>query len=208
MAQWFDGWFNKYLEPSVPQWVKPTHITITGFAIGLSAGVMHHFLAYEGWGWRVAAGLTLGAGKFFDAADGALARKRKQSTPLGSFVDQLTDKLLIAALLIWVCDNIPWWWRGAVILLDACLFCARPIEAWLGVPLDSNGSGGAKVHAQAWGVGFAMTWWAPGVFFGTWGLLSVAVLLAALSLRTHVRKILVGWGRRRVARVAGVATSE
>src|SRR5437763_16434361 len=48
---------------------------------------------------------------FTDWADGYLARRRKQITPLGQMIDPLADKLLTLAALLWLVqlDLPPAW---------------------------------------------------------------------------------------------------
>jgi phosphatidylglycerophosphate synthase len=206
MAQGFDRWFRRRIEPHVPSWVTPDMITVFGFGIGLSAGLLHDQLGRTSIAWGVAAGLWLGIGKVFDAADGALARTRQQFSKWGWLIDSTTDKVLVATLLLWNCDAVPGWWRWIAIGIDAALFLLRPVEIHLNAPTGANRWGGAKVHFQAWGIGAVMTGWTPGVLFGTWILLSMANLLALGSLVGHGRGIATAWQRRRISPPSSLAT--
>ncbi len=199
MAQWFDGWFRKHVEPRVPAWVTPDGITILGFGIGLGAGLLYDQLGRTSIAWGTAAGLLLGFGKLFDAMDGALARVRQQFSKWGWLIDSTTDKVLVATLLLWNCTGVPLWWRLVPILIDGILFALRPLEMFLDAPTGSNKWGGVKVHFQAWGIGFVMMGWTPGVLFGTWMLLSIANLLALGSLIGHGRGIVAAWQERRTS---------
>ena len=81
----------------------------------------------EAYHWWAVAVFTVAA--LTDYADGVIARRYNQRTPLGAFLDPIADKLLIlTAILIlsilpWGVDwAIPLWFVGLVILRDAIVW--------------------------------------------------------------------------------------
>ncbi len=66
-------------------------------------------------GWFMAAITSTVAG-VTDALDGYLARKRNCATPLGAFLDPLTDKVFVLAMMLLLASHgaIPFWVPGIV----------------------------------------------------------------------------------------------
>ena len=88
-----DRIFAKVLEPIVPQWLKPNHLTV--FRMILTPFVLW-FLQQES--YVVGVPLFLFAA-VTDTWDGSLARTRKQITSWGVMYDPIADKLLIGSVL-------------------------------------------------------------------------------------------------------------
>src|SRR5436190_21345478 len=70
-----------------------------------------------------------GLASLTDWADGYLARRRKQITPLGQFIDPLADKLLILAALISLVqmDLAPAWMAAVFIGREFAVTAVRSI---------------------------------------------------------------------------------
>ncbi|UJF24311.1 CDP-diacylglycerol--glycerol-3-phosphate 3-phosphatidyltransferase [Suttonella sp. R2A3] len=60
-----------------------------------------------------------------DYFDGYLARRNKESSPLGAFLDPVADKLMVAAVLIVVLQSRPEWW------LMICTLIVIGREIWI-----------------------------------------------------------------------------
>ncbi len=74
--------------------VKPNHLTITGFLIGLTSAI----LISKGYG-RIGAIVILLSG-LFDALDGALARNTGNVTEFGGFLDSVLDRYVDIAVFM------------------------------------------------------------------------------------------------------------
>lgn len=74
--------------------VDPNHVTVTALACGL--------IACAAWLWTgnpfVFAGLLL-LGGYLDALDGAVARRTNRETPLGGYLDAVSDRVFESAVL-------------------------------------------------------------------------------------------------------------
>lgn len=79
---------------AIPHRVRPNHLTVLRFVL-----VPLVFLLFRG-GFTGAALAVFVVGACTDFLDGAMARERDQVTELGTFIDPLADKLLVAAALL------------------------------------------------------------------------------------------------------------
>jgi len=61
-------------------------------------------------GRHLEAALVFGAASLTDALDGYLARLLRQESPLGSFLDPVADKLMVATALVLVLQHTPTVW--------------------------------------------------------------------------------------------------
>ena len=91
-----------------------------------------------------------GLASLTDWADGYLARRRKQITPLGQMIDPLADKLLtLAALVSLVQLNLAPAWVVAVILgRDFAVTALRSLAYSRGVAVPASPLGKIKMVAQ------------------------------------------------------------
>jgi CDP-diacylglycerol--glycerol-3-phosphate 3-phosphatidyltransferase len=85
-----------------------------------------------------------------DWADGYLARRRKQITPLGQFIDPLADKLLILAALISLVqmELAPAWMVLIIIGREFAVTTFRSIAYARGVVVPASPLGKIKMVAQ------------------------------------------------------------
>jgi CDP-diacylglycerol---glycerol-3-phosphate 3-phosphatidyltransferase len=85
-----------------------------------------------------------------DWADGYLARRRKQVTPLGQFIDPFADKLLIVAALISLVsmDLAPAWMVAVIIGREFAVTTFRSIAYARGVMVPASPLGKIKMVAQ------------------------------------------------------------
>jgi CDP-diacylglycerol--glycerol-3-phosphate 3-phosphatidyltransferase len=91
-----------------------------------------------------------GIASLTDWADGYLARRRKQVTPLGQLMDPLADKLLtLAALLSLVhMDLAPTWMVGVLIGRELAVQTLRSLVYARGVAMPASWLGKTKMIAQ------------------------------------------------------------
>lgn len=85
-----------------------------------------------------------------DGLDGYLARKRKEVTKLGKFMDPLADKLLISAALISLVElrQITAWVAFIIIGRELAVTGLRSIAAADGVVISASWLGKAKTVSQ------------------------------------------------------------
>ena len=85
-----------------------------------------------------------------DWADGYLARRRKQITPLGQVIDPLADKLLTSAALISLVqlDLAQSWMVAVIIGREFAVTTLRSLAYARGVPMPASPLGKIKMVAQ------------------------------------------------------------
>jgi archaetidylinositol phosphate synthase len=71
--------------------LSPNSLTFIGFLLALAAGTLY-WGGLSGWEW-VAAVLVLLIGSFFDAVDGAMARKYAKVSKFGGVLDSVLDRI-------------------------------------------------------------------------------------------------------------------
>src|SRR4029077_18424819 len=83
-------------------------------------------------------------------ADGYLARRRKQITPLGQMIDPLADKLLTLAALISLVqlDLAPAWMVAVILGRDFAVTGLRGVAYSRGVAVPASQLGKLKMVAQ------------------------------------------------------------
>jgi CDP-diacylglycerol--glycerol-3-phosphate 3-phosphatidyltransferase len=91
-----------------------------------------------------------GLASLTDWADGYLARRRKQVTPLGQFIDPLADKLLILAALVSLLsmDLAPAWMVAVIIGRELTVTTFRSLAYSRGVVVPASRLGKIKMVAQ------------------------------------------------------------
>lgn len=85
-----------------------------------------------------------------DSLDGYLARKRKQITPLGKFLDPVVDKILVTAALITLVEmeRLPSWIAVLIISREIAVTGLRALAAAEGIVISSSGLGKIKTVTQ------------------------------------------------------------
>jgi CDP-diacylglycerol--glycerol-3-phosphate 3-phosphatidyltransferase len=91
-----------------------------------------------------------GLASLTDWADGYLARRRKQITPLGQMIDPLADKLLTLAALISLVqlDLAPAWMVAVILGRDLGVTGLRSLAYSRGVAVPASSMGKIKMVAQ------------------------------------------------------------
>ena len=91
-----------------------------------------------------------GLASLTDWADGYLARRRKQITPFGQFVDPLADKLLTLAALVSLVqmDLAPAWMVAVILGRDFAVTALRTLSYARGVSIPASPLGKIKMVAQ------------------------------------------------------------
>ena len=99
---------------------------------------------------EVAGAAIFGLASLTDWADGYLARRRKQITPFGQFIDPLADKLLTLAALVSLVqmDLVPAWMAAVIIGREFAVTALRSIAYARGVAMPASPLGKIKLVAQ------------------------------------------------------------
>ncbi len=107
------------------------------------------------WDWIGVGGDLLGAAIFglaslTDLLDGWLARRRKQITALGQWLDPLADKLLVSGAFISLVqlDRVPAWMVAVIVGRELAVTGLRSVATSRGVPMPSSDLGKRKMAAQ------------------------------------------------------------
>jgi cardiolipin synthase len=155
-------------------------------------------------GWALAVLMLSG---FSDWADGVLARKLNQMSPLGALLDPLADRLYILATLLGLVlrSVIPWWLAAVLIGRDLVLLLTVPALRRRGLtalpvhylgkaatfnllyafPLLLIGSHAGTISAVAKPIAWAFTIWGTGLYLWAGGLYLLQV--RRITQRVRVR---------------------
>jgi CDP-diacylglycerol---glycerol-3-phosphate 3-phosphatidyltransferase len=144
-----------------------------------------HFHAHAYW----ATGLFIAA-MATDQVDGWLARRQGRTTPLGSLLDPVADKVLVLATMIVLVglDVVPGWMVAAIVARELLISGLRLAAVERGIVLQARDLGKLKTWSQAVAAalgGFAAAGaWSHSIAW--WGLL-VAVVLTWVSGLDYAR---------------------
>jgi CDP-diacylglycerol--glycerol-3-phosphate 3-phosphatidyltransferase len=125
-----------------------------------------------------------------DWFDGRVARRRGRSSPLGSLLDPVADKLLVLTVLIVLIDRevFPGWMVAAIVAREFLVSGLRLAALERGVVMHARDLGKLKTWSQATAAaigGFAAAGaWETGV---AWWALLVALVLTWLSGLDYAR---------------------
>jgi CDP-diacylglycerol---glycerol-3-phosphate 3-phosphatidyltransferase len=125
-----------------------------------------------------------------DWFDGRIARSRGRTSPLGSLLDPVADKILVLAALVMLVDRevVPGWMVAAIVVRELLVTGLRLAALERGVVLHARDLGKLKTWSQAVAAalgGFAAAGaWRDDVAW--WGLL-VAVVLTWVSGLDYAR---------------------
>ncbi|HVM69808.1 MAG TPA: CDP-diacylglycerol--glycerol-3-phosphate 3-phosphatidyltransferase [Gaiellaceae bacterium] len=125
-----------------------------------------------------------------DWFDGRIARRRGTTSPLGSLLDPIADKVLVLAVLcVLIEDGIwPGWMVAAIVARELAVSGLRLAALERGVVMAARDLGKLKTWAQALAAalgGFAAAGWWPDAV-GWWALL-VALVLTWVSGLDYAR---------------------
>ena len=112
-----------------------------------------------------------------DTLDGYIARKRKQVTDLGKFIDPLADKLLVSAALIFLIgQGVEAWMAFVIIAREFVITGLRILAASKKIVIHASNLGKLKTVSQVVGVvavliNLSIAWW----------LMLIAVIFTVIS---------------------------
>ena len=130
-----------------------------------------------------------------DFVDGKLARKNKQVTDLGAFLDPLADKMLINLTLLALCyqNLVPIWIFAIIIVRDFAVDGIRMMAAKKGITISASYTGKFKTTVQMIALSLVLL---NKIFVNeVFGIINL-VLLGAMLLLTVIsglEYIIKGW---------------
>lgn len=118
-----------------------------------------------------------------DLLDGYLARRRKEVTQFGKFLDPVADKLLIVSALILLVANgrVPAWIAIVIVGREFAITAFRAIASSEGVIIAAEGTGKYKMFLQTVAIIFLIID-LPALYFHRIGLF---LLLIAMALAIY-----------------------
>ena len=165
--------------------------------------LMVFLLIDVGWGDVVALVIFLVAAAS-DSLDGYIARRRKQTTVLGAFLDPLADKLLVTAALVCLVGlgELSAWVAMVVIARELAVSGLRMVAAVQNVVISASRWGKAKTASQMLAIAALIVeprWlkpeWTLGGHKVTWYLVILMLVLTVVSGADyfwHARKLVGG----------------
>jgi CDP-diacylglycerol--glycerol-3-phosphate 3-phosphatidyltransferase len=124
---------------------------LTLFRLALVPAFMA-FMVFDHFWTRVSSLLIFIGASITDWYDGRLARRTGTVTVVGTFLDPLVDKMLIAAALVGFVElhelNIPAWMVVLIISREFLITGLRSVAAARGIVLAADGAGKFKMASQ------------------------------------------------------------
>jgi CDP-diacylglycerol--glycerol-3-phosphate 3-phosphatidyltransferase len=118
-----------------------------------------------------------------DFLDGYLARKRKQVSVLGKFLDPLADKLIVTAVLVYLTamDRCPAWLVVALLARELAITGLRSIATTEGLVISASDQGKQKTALQLVGTLFLLIHFK----YPVWGLERVTFREEKIIINYH-----------------------
>jgi CDP-diacylglycerol--glycerol-3-phosphate 3-phosphatidyltransferase len=118
-----------------------------------------------------------------DSLDGWLARRRKQVSVLGKFLDPLADKLMVSSVLVYLTamDRVPPWLTAVLLAREFMVTGLRAIAASEGLIIAAKEQGKQKTALQLIGTMFCLLHFR----YPVWGLEHVTIADEKLLIDFH-----------------------
>jgi CDP-diacylglycerol--glycerol-3-phosphate 3-phosphatidyltransferase len=158
---------------NLPNWITVGRIALIPVFLVLAYG--HSTLA------ALAAFALFVLASATDSLDGRLARKRGQTSRVGSFLDPLADKLLLGAALVVLVDHraFPLWTALVIAFRELAVQLLRTQIVRAGGDLPASAAGKLKTVLQSIMVGWWLLPWDRNL--GHWMLLAVVLIVTLWS---------------------------
>lgn len=133
-------------------WTIPNILTFLRF---LSVPVFIYLLIQKDGSSRIAAFVIFALASLTDFVDGYLARKLRQESELGKFMDPLADKALVTAALltfIFLSEQVQTWMVLCIIGRDILITLLRYLAVWKGASLRTSVFGKVKTAFQMFSI--------------------------------------------------------
>ena len=115
-------------------------------------------LATDRAGTRWLAVVVFIVGALSDLVDGYLARRHAMTTPVGAWLDPLSDKLfvIVPAVALAIRAEFPWWATAVIVLREGAVSLLRWRLDQRGVSMPASRAGKAKTFSQISAVGLSI----------------------------------------------------
>jgi CDP-diacylglycerol--glycerol-3-phosphate 3-phosphatidyltransferase len=122
-------------------------------------------------------------GALSDLADGYLARRHSMTTPVGAWLDPLSDKLfvIVPAVVLSIREEFPWWATVVIVLREVVVSLLRWSLDRRGVSMPASRAGKAKTFSQISAVGLSIAPLPSGFDPLVIGVVVLAVILTVYS---------------------------
>ena len=140
--------------------------------------------------WMISAFVMFVVACLTDYLDGYIARKYKQVSDFGKFLDPLADKLLTIAVMAMFCewDKFPAWALMIVLTREFAVTGLRLVAVGKGTVIAAGWSGKIKTFSTMIGLGAMMVY--PGVTWVHWIAIGVIV---ATTVYSGVEYLVQNW---------------
>jgi CDP-diacylglycerol--glycerol-3-phosphate 3-phosphatidyltransferase len=107
---------------------------------------------------RWAAFVVFVVGALSDLVDGYLARRHAMTTPVGAWLDPLSDKLfvIVPAAVLSINGEFPWWATVVIVLREITVSLLRWRLDQRGLSMPASRAGKAKTFSQVSAVGLTI----------------------------------------------------
>jgi CDP-diacylglycerol--glycerol-3-phosphate 3-phosphatidyltransferase len=175
---------------------------ITYLRVALTPVVMGLVLARDPASWvALTAALLFAFAAVTDFFDGRLARRWKQTSTMGSFLDTAADKLLVSGVLLALVevDRVSSWIAFVIVGRELLIMGLRgAVSASDGIVVTPSMWGKWKATVQFVAITFAI--WRPGVRIGDWyldqWLMTVAAVITIVSAVQYLARFVSVLSRR------------
>jgi len=126
-----------------------------------------------------------------DSLDGYIARKYKQISVLGKFLDPLADKLIVTSVLVYLTamDRCPAWLVVALLAREFAVTGLRSIATTEGLVISASDSGKQKTALQLIGTIFLLIHFK----YPLWGYESILIDFHAVGIVTLYLALAMSW---------------
>jgi CDP-diacylglycerol--glycerol-3-phosphate 3-phosphatidyltransferase len=127
--------------------------------------------------------VVFGIGALSDLVDGYLARRHSMATPVGAWLDPLSDKLfvIVPAAVLSAAGEFPWWATAVIVLREVLVSLLRWRLDQRGISMPASRAGKAKTFSQISAVGLAIAPLSSGFDPFVMAVTVIAVVLTVLS---------------------------
>ncbi len=126
-----------------------------------------------------------------DSLDGYIARKYKQISVLGKFLDPLADKLIVTSVLVYLTamDRVPPWLTVALLAREFAVTGLRSIATTEGLVISASDSGKQKTAFQLVGTLFLLIHFK----YPLWGFERIVIDFHAVGIITLYLALAMSW---------------
>ena len=134
---------------------------LLGVARILATPIVCALILVEAAGAGLAAFVVFGLAALTDWADGWLARRRDEVSPLGVFMDLTADKVLVAGVLVAMVEVglLPTWMVATIVVRELVISGVRQVAAAANVVIPARALGKSKTATTLVGMAVLLLAW-------------------------------------------------